>query len=83
MHLSYLDILNSIYYYRFFTDEVPNFNETRYDGLELATEFNLFYLNFSGLGDFLKEKSEVGEMDPKIAREMLYVVDEYNQLFEQ
>ncbi len=76
-------VLNSIYYYRFFTDEVPNFNETRYDGLELATEFNLFYLSFSGLGDFLREKSEAGEMDPKIAREMLYVVDEYNQLFEQ
>ncbi len=74
-------VLNSIYYYRFFTDEVPNFNETRYDGLELATEFNLFYLSFSGLGDFLREKSEAGEMDPKIAREMLYVVDEYHNIF--
>jgi len=75
------NVLNSIYYYRFFTDEVPNFSETHYDGLELATDFNLFYLSFSSLGDFLKEKSTSGEMDPKIAREMLYVVDEYHNIF--
>ena len=29
--------LNSIYYYRFFTDEEPNFEETMYDDLELET----------------------------------------------
>ena len=46
-------VLNSIYYYRFFTDEVPNFEETRYDSLELESDFNLFYLNFDGLESFL------------------------------
>ena len=76
-------VLNSIYYYRFFTDEVPNFNETHYDELELATDFNLFYLNFDSLRDFLKEKGDSGEMDPKIAREMIHVVDVYHELFDE
>ncbi len=76
-------VLNSIYYYRFFTDEVPNFNETHYDELELATDFNLFYLSFDGLRDFLKEKGDSGEMDPKIAREMIHVVDVYHELFDE
>ena len=75
-------VLNSIYYYRFFTDEVPNFNETHYDELELATDFNLFYLSFDSLRDFLKEKGDSGEMDPKIAREMIHVVDVYHELFD-
>ena len=76
-------VLNSIYYYRFFTDEVPNFNETHYDELELATDFNLFYLSFSSLKDFLMEKADSNEMDPKIAREMIHVVDIYHELFDE
>ena len=76
-------VLNSIYYYRFFTDEVPNFDETHYDELELATDFNLFYLSFDSLRDFLKEKGDSGEMDPKIAREMIHVVDIYHELFDK
>ena len=76
-------VLNSIYYYRFFTDDVPNFNETHYDELELATDFNLFYLNFSSLEEFLREKADAGEMDPKIAREMIHVVDVYHELYDE
>ena len=42
-------VLNSIYYYRFLTDEMPKFEETHYDELELATDFNLFYVVFADL----------------------------------
>ncbi len=75
-------VLNSIYYYRFFTDEVPNFKETQYDELELATDFELFYVNFDKLDSFLKDKLTEGKMDPNIMREMLCVVNEYHSLFE-
>ncbi len=68
-------VLNSIYYYRFFTDEVPNFEETHYDSLELESDFNLFYLNFDGLESFLQKHMSSGEIDPKIGREMLHVMD--------
>lgn len=74
-------VKNSIYYYRFFTDEVPNFNETHYDELELATDFNLFYINFMGLDDFLNKKIEDGGIDSKIGREMLLVYREYCEMF--
>ena len=74
-------VLNSIYYYRFFTDEVPNLLETRYDELELATDFNLFYLNFNDLESFLQKQISVGEVDSKIGREMIHVVEEYHNLF--
>lgn len=73
--------LNSIYYYRFFTDQEPNFQETQYDELEMATEFNLFYLNFNQLGEFLKKNANSNKMDPNIAREMLHVVEEYHKIF--
>lgn len=74
-------VLNSIYYYRFFTDEVPNFEETHYDSLELESDFNLFYLNFEGLESFLQKHMSSGEIDPKIGREMLHVMDEYHKMF--
>ena len=74
-------VLNSIYYYRFFTDEAPNFNETHYDSLELATDFNLFYLNFNDLEEFLKKSISSGGIDPNIGREMLHVVLEYHNMF--
>ena len=74
-------VLNSIYYYRFFTDEAPNFHETHYDELELATDFNLFYVNFSDLKEFLQKEEQNENMDSNIAREMIHVVDEYVNLF--
>ena len=76
-------VLNSIYYYRFFTDETPNFQETQYDELELATDFKLFYISFNRLETFLKEKLGDGDMDPNIAREMILVVNEYHNLFQE
>ncbi len=74
-------VLNSIYYYRFFTDDLPNFSETHYDELELATEFNLFYVNFSDLEDFLKKNIDSGMIDVAIGKEMLKVVEVYNELY--
>ena len=76
-------VLNCIYYYRFFTDELPNFMETQYDELEMATDFNLYYINWKDLKSFLKERESSEEMDSNIAREMLHVIDEYNELFKK
>lgn len=74
-------VLNSIYYYRIFTDSLPNFNETHYDELELATEFNLFYVNFDDLEDFLKKAIDDGNIDINIGREMIQVVDVYHEVY--
>ena len=74
-------VLNTIYYYRFFTDDIPNFQETHYDELELATDFNLFYVVFADLENFLKKSIEDGMIDPNIGREMIHVHQVYTDLF--
>lgn len=74
-------VLNRIYYYRFLTDEVPNLNETHYDELELETEFNLFYVDFATLDNFLEKQMDLGTIDKKIGREMLFVIEEYKNLY--
>lgn len=74
-------VLNSIYYYRFFTDDLPNFNETHYDELELATEFNLFYVVFADLEKFINKSIAENSIDPKIGREMIQVVQIYNDIY--
>lgn len=74
-------VLNNIYYFRVFTDELPNFNETHYDALELATDFDLFYVYFSDLENFLKKCMDDDSIDKNIGREMLHVVHEYNEIF--
>jgi hypothetical protein len=74
-------VLNSIYYYRFFTDEEPNYAETHYDELELATEFNLYYVNFPILEKFLKKCINDGSIDPNIGREMIHVYNVYNEIY--
>ena len=74
-------VLNSIYYYRFFTDEEPNYEETHYDELELATEFNLYYVNFPLLDKFLNKAINNGSIDPNIGREMLHVFSVYNEIY--
>ena len=74
-------VLNSIYYYRFFTDALPNFQETHYDELELATDFNLFYVVFADLENFLNDSIKNGMIDPNIGREMIHVYQIYHDLF--
>lgn len=74
-------VLNSIYYYRFFSDENPNFEETHYDELEIETDFDLFYVDFKDLKSFIEKNTKEGHIDSKIAKEMLYVVSVYNEVF--
>lgn len=74
-------VKNSIYYYRFFTDQAPNYEDTHYDKLELETDFNLFYVEFSKLKDFINKGIKDGEIDLKIAKEMLLVISIYNDEF--
>lgn len=74
-------VLNYIYYYRFFTDELPNLDETHYDELELATDFNLYYVNFSDFGNFLKKNISDGMIDASIGREMLNVFEVYKDIY--
>lgn len=74
-------VLNSIYYYRLFTDSEPNYAETHYDELELATEFNLYYVNFALLDKFLNKCINDGTIDPNIGREMIHVFNVYNEVY--
>ena len=74
-------VLNTIYYYKVFTDLEPNFSNTKYDELELKTDFDLFYVDFSNLEKFINSKIDSNEIDPKIAREMLHVIKEYNKIY--
>ena len=74
-------VLNSIYYYRFFTDDIPDFNSTHYDELELATDFNLFYVVFADLKNFLKKSMDDGSIDTNIGNEMMRAVDVYYELY--
>ncbi len=74
-------VLNTIYYYRFFTDLEPDITKTHYDELELNTEFKICYINYSDIETFINEKIELGEIDIKIAREMLHVIKEYNKMY--
>ncbi len=74
-------VLNTIYYYRFFSDDEPDMTKTHYDELELSSGFRICYSNYSDIETFLNEKIEANEMDVKIAREMLHVIKEYNKMY--
>ena len=74
-------VLNSIYYYRTFTDSLPDLSKTHYDELELATDFNLYYVNFNTLEKFLKNAIENGSIDVNIAKKMINVVDVYHEVY--
>ncbi len=74
-------VCNKIYYYVVFTDEEPNYSETHYDELECQTDFDLFYVNVGDLTVFFEEAMNDGKLDPKIGKEMLFVVEEYNRIY--
>lgn len=74
-------VCNKIYYYVIHTDDVPNYEETHYDELECQTDFDLFYVQLDELSKFFDEAINEGTMDPKIGKEMLFVVDEYIKLY--
>ena len=74
-------VCNKIYYYVLRTDDKPNYAETHYDELECQTDFNLCYISIRELRNFLKRAMEERNLDEKIGREMLLVLDEYNNLY--
>lgn len=73
-------VINKIYYFIIRSDEMPNFAETHYDELESQTDFDLFYIKLDKLQDFLNESVDNGSLDKKIGREMLLVLNEYNEI---
>lgn len=74
-------VCNKIYYYVINTNETPNFEETHYDELECQTDFNLFYISLNELQEFLNKSIDDGSLDINIGREMLLVLEEYNNLY--
>lgn len=74
-------VCSKIYYYVIHTDDVPNYDETNYDELELQTEFNLFYTDVIGLDKFLEDAVGEGMLDPNICKEMQLVIREYNRIY--
>lgn len=74
-------VCNKIYYYVLRTDDKPNYAETHYDELECQTDFNLFYISIRELRNFLKRAMDERNLDEKIGREMLLVLDEYNNVY--
>ncbi len=73
--------LSTIYYYRFIVDDLPDINKTQFDELELSTEFKLFYVMFSNLRSFLEKAYEEKKIDKSILKEMLKVLDVYDNLY--
>ena len=74
------NVESNIYYYKIFTDDLPNFSETHYDDLEIQTDFNLCYIRLKDLADFLETTQKTGTTNKNIAREMLYALEEYNKV---
>ena len=48
-------VKNVLYYYRVLTDEMPNKENTKYDEVEQATEFNLYYIKRENSINFIKK----------------------------
>lgn len=72
---------NNIYYYKIKCDDLPDFNNTQYDSIELQSEFKLFYIKMNELENFLNKSIEDNTIDRNIGREMLLALDEYDYLF--
>ena len=70
-------VKNSIFYYKIISDDVPDYSNTHYDELEVASEFNLLYINFVDLEEFIKKNISLGEINENIGREMLYALETY------
>ena len=75
------NVYNSIFYYRVLCDDVPNLDETNYDELERLSDFNLYYIAFDDLEDFLHEALDSGKINVGICKEMLLVLEEYKRFY--
>ena len=76
-----IKVKNSIYYYRIICDKMPDFSNTKYDELEIKSDFNLIYVNFFELENFIKNNLKNGLIDENIGREMLYALEVYNNVY--
>lgn len=75
------NVCSKIYYYKLYTDDLPNLEETNYDELERQTDFGLFYVPLDDLEVFLNECLKNGDIDKDICREMLLALKQYNLLY--
>ena len=76
------NVCSKIYYYRIFSNDLPNLNETSYDELEKQTDFGLFYVKLVDFEKFLRQSMDNGMLDKNIGREMLLAMECYNNLYE-
>ena len=75
------NVHSKIYYYKLFTDKMPDLSKTNYDILERQTDFKLFYVPVKNIKLFLDEGLKNKMIDKSIYDEMLLVIDEYNRIF--
>lgn len=75
------NVLSKIYYYRIYSDDLPNIAQTNYDSLERQSEFRLMYVPIYDLEEFLQKSLKEHTIDPMIGKEMLLVLEEYQHLF--
>lgn len=75
------NVHSKIYYYKLFTDKMPDLSKTKYDILERQTDFELFYVPIKNIKLFLDECLEREQIDKNIYDEMMAVIDEYNRIF--
>lgn len=75
------NVCSKIYYYRLYTDKLPNLDETKYDELEQQTDFGLYYVPLEDLEKFLQECLANGDINKEICNEMLLALEEYNYLY--
>ena len=75
------NVHSKIYYYKLFTDKMPDLSKTNYDILERQTDFELFYVPVKNIKEFLDEGMRTNKIDKNIYDEMLLVIDEYNRIF--
>lgn len=78
---SYKNVHSKVYYYKLFSDDLPNLDETNYDILERQTDFELFYVPIKKLLLFLDESLKKGKMDKNIYNEMMFALKEYDRVF--
>ena len=75
-------VLNKIYYFAVYTDEVPDFKKTRYDLLESKTPFKLYYVDMNRIKTFIEEETHKNNIEEAISRELILAIDVYNSIKE-
>lgn len=74
-------VINKIYYFVVKTDITPDISRLNLDATEKETDFNIWKIKLNDLDSFLNKCLNDGTIDANIGREMLLVINEYNNLF--